>query len=136
MNNNLQLSAICFSEINKKFNEIDISLNEQHKMLYNINKTLSLLSSEISDLKNYIHNDDFNKISKNQFNIFDNIFDIDDQEFDKAWFLKHYKVDCPEYDQPLSIKELHNLGYDMTPEQYGKYIVSFDDFNNQKVEEL
>jgi hypothetical protein len=34
------------------------------------------------------------------------------------------------------MESLHNLGCDMTPEQYGKYVATFDNLDDRKVEAL
>ena len=136
MNIELQLSNYL-NEIDKKFAELNAALYNQNNILVSMEKTISQLNCELSDLKEHVYKDEAHILStclsRNYDGVSERQLDIDDQNFDKAWFLKHYKVDCPEYDQPLPIEYLHNLGCDMTPEQYGKYMESF---NDQKVEVL
>lgn len=136
MSNELQLSDYL-SAIDKKFDELNSTLYHQNNILTSMSKTISRLNCDLSDLKERVYKDEAPALSSCPWGNFAGIdvrqLDIDEQNFDKAWFLKHYKVDCPEYDQPLSMESLHNLGCDMTPEQYGKYMASF---NDQKVEAL
>lgn len=139
MSNELQLSDYL-SAIDQKFDELNSTLYHQNTILGNMSKTISRLNCDLSDLKKCVYKDKMHALSAgsrgNYVGVSERQLDIDERNFDKAWFLKHYKVDCPEYDQPLSMESLHNLGCDMTPEQYGKYMASFNEYNEQEVEAL
>ena len=108
--------------------------------LQKIDKKISNLEYDLNDLKDRVYKDELPTLSSCSWGNFAGVdqrqLDIDERNFDKAWVLKHYRVDCPEFDQPLSMESLHNLGCDMTPEQYGKYVASFDNLDDMKVEAL
>lgn len=139
MNNELQLSDYL-SAIDQKFDRITSILEHQNNIVANVAKKVSRLDFDLSDLKERVYKDEIPSLSTCSWGKFSGVgeaqLDIDERNFDKAWFLKHYKVDCPEFDQPLSMESLHNLGCDMTPEQYGKYVVTFDNLDDRKVEAL
>lgn len=108
--------------------------------LQKIDKKISNLEYDLNDLKERVYKDEASAMSAFPWGNFTGVdqrqLDIDEQNFDKAWILKHYKVDCPEFDQPLSIESLHNMCCDMTPEEYGKYIAAFNAEDDQKVEAI
>ncbi len=139
MNNELQLSDYL-NAIDKKFDELDSTLAHQNNVLASISRTISQLNCDLSDLKERVYKDEAPSLSAcswgNYVGVDQRQLDIDERNFDKAWILKHYRVDCPEFDQPLSMESLHDIGYDMTPEEYGKYISTFNVTDDQKVEAL
>lgn len=139
MSNELQLSDYL-SAIDQKFDRITSILEQQNNIVANVAKKVSQLNFDLSDLKEHVYKDELSSLSSCPWGNFDGVdqrqLDIDERNFDKAWVLKHYRVDCPEFDQPLSLESLHNLGCDMTPEQYGKYVASFDNLDDMKVEAL
>lgn len=102
--------------------------------LQKIDKKISNLEYDLNDLKERMYEDD--SPSSSTVDVDQSWLDIEEKNFDNVWILKHYKVDCPEFDQPLSMESLHNLGCDMTPEQYGKYVATFDNLDDKEVEAL
>lgn len=139
MSNELQLSDYL-SAIDQKFDRITSILEQQNNIVANVAKKVSRLDFDLSDLKERVYKDEIPSLSTCSWGKFSGVgeaqLDIDERNFDKAWILKHYRVDCPEFDQPLSMESLHNLGCDMTPEQYGKYVATFDNLDDRKVEAL
>ena len=139
MSNELQLSDYL-SAIDQKFDELNSTLYHQNNILVNMSKTISQLNCDLFDLKKRVYKNDASALSSCPCGNFAGIdvrqLDIDEQNFDKAWYEKHYRVDCPEYDQPLSIESLYNYGCNMTLEEYQKYKKSVEAENIQKVEEL
>lgn len=140
MSNELQLSDYL-SAIDQKFDELNSALYNQNIMLASMSKTISQLNCDLSDLKERVYKDELSSLSSCPWGNFAGIdarqLDIDEQNFDNAWYEKHYRVDCPEYDQPLSLDELHNfLRCDIPLELYQKYKESVEAENTQKTEEL
>lgn len=139
MNNKLQLSDYL-SALDQKFDRITSILEQQNSIVTSVAKKVSQLDVDLSDLKERVYKDEISSLSACPWGKFSGVgeaqLDIDERNFDKAWILKHYKVDCPEFDQPLSMESLHTLGCDMTPEQYGKYVATFDNLDDMKVEAL
>ena len=139
MSNELQLSDYL-SAIDQKFDRITSILEQQNNIVANVAKKVSRLDFDLSDLKEREYKDEIPSLSSCSWGNFSGVgeaqLDIDERNFDKAWILKHYRVDCPEFDQPLSMESLHNLGCDMTPEQYGKYVATFYNLDDRKVEAL
>lgn len=139
MNNKLQLSDYL-SALDQKFDRITSILEQQSNIVANVAKKVSQLDVDFSDLKACVYKDEISSLSSYPWGKFSGVgeaqLDIDERNFDKAWILKHYRVDCPEFDQPLSMESLHNLGCDMTQEQYGKYVATFDNLDDMKVEVL
>lgn len=123
------ISTDCLSAIDEIYSKIHPIFEqfEQQNNTTEVEKELPSLST--MPQLNYIQLDKFTVISER-------LLDIAEQNFDNAWFFKHYKVDCPDYNQPLSLETLHSLGCDMTPLEYQKYKESVEAENIQNTEKL
>ena len=67
-----------------------------------MSKTISRLNCDLSDLRERVYKDELSSLSAcpcgNFAGIDESQLDVDEQNFDNAWYEKHYRVDCPEYD--------------------------------------